>query len=79
MIVTFDTEGHLLFVSPSYCETFDKTEDELIGKKFMPLIHEEDRETVAKAIDSVYKPPYTGYGDSRPGRGAHHGRPGGCH
>jgi PAS domain-containing protein len=37
MIVTFETEGHLLFVSPSYLETFDKTEDKLIGKKFIPF------------------------------------------
>ena len=65
MIVTFDTEGRLLFVSPSYCATFDKSEEELLGKKFMPLIHEDDRETVAKAIDNVYKPPHTGYVEER--------------
>ena len=65
MIVTFDTEGHLLFVSPSYLETFDKNEDELIGIKFMPFIHEEDRETVAKAIVDVHKPPYNAYVEER--------------
>ncbi|MGD9244884.1 MAG: PAS domain S-box protein [Desulfobacterales bacterium] len=65
MIVTFDTEGHLLFVSPSYLETFDKAEDELIGKRFMPFIHEEDRETVAKAIANVHKPPYIAYVEER--------------
>jgi PAS domain S-box-containing protein len=65
MIVTFDTEGRLLFTSPSYLETFDKTEDELIGKKFMPFIHEEDRETVAKAIAKVHKPPYNTYVEER--------------
>jgi len=65
MIVTFDTEGRLLFVSPSYLETFDKTEDELIGKKFIPFIHEEDQETVAKAIANVHKPPYTAYVEER--------------
>ncbi len=65
MVVTFDTEDRLLFVSRSYCETFGKTEDELIGKKFIPLIHEEDRETVDKAIEDVYKPPHTGYAEER--------------
>jgi PAS domain S-box-containing protein len=65
MIVTFDTEGFLLFVSPSYLETFDKTEDKLIGKKFMPFIHEEDRKAVAKAIANVHKPPYTAYIEER--------------
>jgi PAS domain S-box-containing protein len=65
MIVTFDTEGRLLFTSPSYLEIFDKTEDELIGKKFMPLIYEEDRGTVAKAIAKVHKPPYNTYVEER--------------
>ena len=65
MIVDFDSGGCLLFVSPSYCKTFDKVEDELVGKKFMPLIHEDDRETVAEAIDIVHKPPYTAYNEQR--------------
>ncbi len=61
MIVKFDREGRLLFVSPSYCKTFGKTEAELLGKEFMPLIHEDDRKAVRKAIENVYKPPHTGY------------------
>jgi len=65
MIVTFDTEGRLFFVSPSYLKTFDKTEDDLVGKKFMPFIHEDDRETVAKGIANVNKPPYTVYIEER--------------
>ena len=65
MIVKFDTQGRLLFVSPSYCKTFDKREEELLGKQFIPLIHEEDRDAVTKAIASVYKPPYTGYVEER--------------
>ena len=65
MIVKFDTEGRLLFVSPSYCKTFDKTEEGLLGKKFIPMIHEEDRETVAKTLDNIYKPPYTAYIEER--------------
>jgi PAS domain S-box-containing protein len=65
MIVTFDTEGRLLFVSPSYCETFNKTEEDLIGKKFFPFIHEEDQEIVAKAISNVHKPPYNAYVEER--------------
>jgi len=65
MIITFDTQGRLLFVSPSYLDTFDKTEDELMGKKFISFIHEEDRETVVQAIANVQKPPYTGYVEER--------------
>ncbi|MCP4135979.1 MAG: PAS domain S-box protein [bacterium] len=65
MIVKFDKEGTLLFVSPSYCKTFGKTPEELTGTKFMPLIHEDDREEVAKAIEKVYHPPYTCHVEER--------------
>ncbi len=58
MMVTFNLEGELLYVSPSYCKTFGKSQEELIGKQFMPLIHEEDRGKVEDAIKEVHKPPY---------------------
>ncbi len=61
MIVKFDPQGRLLFVSPSYYRTFGKTAAELLGKTFMSLIHKDDREKVATAIENVYRPPYTGY------------------
>ena len=65
MIVKFNREGELLFVSPSYCKTFDKTQDELLGKKFMPLILDKDRDAVAKVLDKVLRPPYTGHVEER--------------
>ncbi len=65
MIVKFDIDGRLLFVSPSYCETFNKSEEDLLGTKFMPLIHDEDRDAVTEAINNVYKPPYTAYVEER--------------
>jgi DNA-binding NtrC family response regulator len=34
LIVKLDVEGQLLFVSPSYCRTFGKSQKELLGKKF---------------------------------------------
>ena len=43
LVVKVDLEGRFLFVSPSYCEMFGKTEDELLGHTFMPLVHEADR------------------------------------
>ena len=30
-------------MSPSYCELFGKTESQLLGKAFLPLVHEEDQ------------------------------------
>jgi len=60
MVVKVDIEGRFLFVSPTYCETFGKTEGELLGKTFMPLVHEDDRERTARAMEAL---------DHRLGRG----------
>lgn len=65
LVVRVDPEGRFLFVSPSYCETFGRTEEELLGKKFMPLVHEEDREKTAQAMENLYRPPYTCYIEQR--------------
>jgi PAS domain S-box-containing protein len=65
LVVKFKPDGRLLFVSPSYCRTFGKTQEELLGKKFMPLVHQEDREKVARAIENVFNPPYSSYVEER--------------
>ena len=65
MIVKFDADGHLTFVSQSYCKAFGKYEDELLGKKFIPLIHEEDKEVVVKALNKVHLPPYIAHVEQR--------------
>ncbi|MBC2745287.1 MAG: PAS domain S-box protein [Desulfosarcina sp.] len=65
MVVKVDLEGRFLFVSPSYCRTFGKKEEELFGQKFMPLVHEEDRGMTAKAMEALYHPPYTAYMEQR--------------
>lgn len=59
MVVKVDLEGRFLFISPSYCKVFGKTEEELLGKSFMPLVHEDDREATLKAMEKLYEPPYT--------------------
>jgi len=59
MIAKTDREGRFEFVSPSYCKTFGKTEEELLGKHFMPLVHEEDQESTAKARQKFFRYPYT--------------------
>ena len=65
MIVKVDTRGKFQFVSKSYCEMFGKTENELLGQEFMPLVHEDDRELTAKAMDDIGRPPYTVYLEQR--------------
>jgi len=58
MVVKVDIEGKFQFISPSYCEMFGKVNEELLGKKFMPFVHEDDRETTAKAMEALYYPPH---------------------
>lgn len=58
MVVKVDPDGKFLFVSPSYCDMFGKREDELLGKTFMPLVHEDDQEATARAMKTLYRPPY---------------------
>ena len=50
--------------STPYCKTFGKSEEELLGKSFMPLVHEDDRAATAKAMDSLQHPPHTAHVES---------------
>jgi len=59
LVVKVDIEGRFLFASPSYCRMFGKTEDELLGQTFMSLVHEDDRESTAQAMEALYGPPHT--------------------
>ena len=65
LVVKVDTVGRFLFVSPTYCDMFGKTEEELLGRKFMPLVCEEDREITAHEMEKLYTPPYTCYVEQR--------------
>ncbi len=65
MIVKVDVEGRFLFVSPSYCRTFGKSESELLGRQFMPLVHEDDREATARAMEALHRPPHAAYVEQR--------------
>ncbi len=65
LVVKVDNEGRFLFVSPSYCELFGKSEQELLGKPFMPLVREDDRAATAKAMEGLHRPPYSAYMEQR--------------
>jgi len=65
MVVKIDVDGKLLFVSPSYCRMFGKTEAELIGKSFIPLVHEDDRKSTEDAMKALFRPPYSAYMEQR--------------
>ena len=50
LICLFDVSGKITFVNDAYCRCFGKKREELVGHEFMPLIVEEDRETVKTCI-----------------------------
>ena len=61
IVVKTDPAGHFLFVSPSYCRTFGKSEEELIGDFFMPLIQEENGKKQQVTFQYLFKPPFRAY------------------
>ncbi len=65
LVVKVDPEGRFLFVSPTYCRTFGKAEAELLGHGFMPLVHEDDREATARAMEALWRPPHVAYMEQR--------------
>jgi PAS domain S-box-containing protein len=58
LVVKVNPEGRFQFVSPSYCRMFGKAEHELLGQKFMPLVHEEDQAGTAAAMEKLHWPPH---------------------
>lgn len=65
LVVKIDAENRFLFVSPSYCRLFGKTEEELLGKVFLPLVHEDDWESTEKAMQNLKRPPFSAYMEQR--------------
>ncbi len=58
LIIKADRQGRLLYAGRKYCQTFGLKEADLLGKRFMPLIHEEDRPQVAASLARLRRPPY---------------------
>lgn len=65
LVVKVDLEGRFLFVSESYCRTFGKSQEELLGNKFLPLVHPDDRESTIKEMEKLYSHPYSCYIEQR--------------
>lgn len=65
MVVKIDTQGRFLYVSPSYCRTFGKSREDLLGTSFMTVVHEADREATERAMESLWRPPHAAYLEQR--------------
>ena len=59
LVVKIDNKGNFLYVSPSYCRVFGKTESELIGKSFIPLVHPDDVEATQDEMKKLHQFPYS--------------------
>lgn len=58
LIVRVDGEGRFTFVNDAYCKKFGKTRAELLGKTFMPLVHDEDLPATLEEMKKLDVPPY---------------------
>src|SRR5262245_12414071 len=57
LICRYLPDTTLTFVNDAYCRYFDKTQEELIGAKFLELIPEPAREAALKHIESLVENP----------------------
>ncbi len=58
LIVEYDTDCRLIYVSPSYCRLFDLSEQDVLGKSFLDLVDPEDWEKVRESIGRMWQPPH---------------------
>jgi len=65
LIVKFNLQQKIIYASPSYCSTFGKTEKELLGCDFKPLIHPKDIPNVQVSLASLTDAPHTTYHEER--------------
>ncbi len=52
-ICRFLPDGTHIFVNDAYCRYFNKKREQIIGHRFKPIIHPEDRKKVAQHIASI--------------------------
>ncbi len=65
LVVKVDPQGRFLYVSPAYCRTFGKSEAELLGHAFLPMVHEDDIEATREAMKTLLVPPHRAYMEQR--------------
>ncbi|HTZ11221.1 MAG TPA: PAS domain S-box protein, partial [Candidatus Margulisiibacteriota bacterium] len=65
LVVRVDPEGKFTFVNDAYCRKFGKSREELLGKNFMPLVHEDDLPSTLEAMKGLEVAPYRIYVEQR--------------
>jgi PAS domain S-box-containing protein len=59
LVVRVDVQGRFEYVSPSYCRTFGRHEADLIGQRYLPLVHPDDQADTTRAVERLFHPPFT--------------------
>jgi len=65
LVVKINSNGNFLFANQTYCDLFGKSDSELVGSHYLPLVHEDDREETIRAVKSLENPPHTCYVEQR--------------
>jgi PAS domain S-box-containing protein len=65
LVVKLDLRGNYLFASEPFCRAFGVREEELLGRPFQPLVHEEDVASAAAALAALQRPPHVAYAEQR--------------
>jgi PAS domain S-box-containing protein len=60
IVVKLTPSARLTYASPSFCRTFGRSLEELVGNEVGPLIHEEDRQQTLRAFAALKNPPHRG-------------------
>jgi len=65
MVTMSDVEHRLLYINPSCCTTFGISEKDMLGKSFIPMLHEDDQESTREGTALLYEPPHFRYLENR--------------
>ncbi|MBL8482378.1 MAG: PAS domain S-box protein [Rhodocyclaceae bacterium] len=65
LVVKYDADRRYLFVSPSFCELFDRREAQLLGSNFRPDCAPEDAANFARAWQELARAPHRGVYEER--------------
>lgn len=58
LVVRFGPDCRLRYASPTYCRAFGRTEADLLGEDFTPLIHPDDASSTGQALATLAAPPH---------------------
>ncbi len=58
LIARSDAQKKLTFVNEAYCRMFGKKKEELLGRSFLPLIHEDDLPHTLATLEKLITPPH---------------------